>query len=234
MPLDPRDARPPNSPAFSAWAQPAGWASWWAQGGAVYRCPVPRGKRSVPVPLLPAAPPAGPGHPWDAAFAPAGEESGMQAPSGTWMRDTVGLREPHPAVPCRSRLSRSPRRGCSGPCWRFLAGCFISVLISRRSRSCFGLKPDPALGERREGPEDAERDFGSVRGHGGGCDPTAFQTLLLCDFGLPRADLEAAAVAGCEMVTLLGDSRSCQRAHGVEAPAVLSASYTLCIKNISR
>lgn len=42
VPLDPRDARPPNSPAFPAWAQPAGRASWWAQGGAVYRCPVPR------------------------------------------------------------------------------------------------------------------------------------------------------------------------------------------------
>lgn len=52
---------------------------------------------------------------------------------------------------------------------------------------------------------DVEGDFGSVWGHGGGCDPTGFQSLLLCDFGLPGAALEAAAVAGCGMVTLLGD-----------------------------
>lgn len=57
---------------------------------------------------------------------------------------------------------------------------------------------------------DAEGGFGSVWGHGGGCDPTGFQRLLLCDFGHPEAALEATAVAGCGMVTLLGAWLGCQ------------------------
>lgn len=88
-------------------------------------------------------------------------------------------------------------------CRLFYLGAYLQMkpqLVRAAAGPCAGRSP----------PMDAERGFGSAWGHGERCDPTGSQSLLLCDFGLPGADLEAAAVAGCEMGTLLGDSLSCQ------------------------
>lgn len=201
MPLHPRRARHKNSPALlpcSHSASPAPCleellsfpapgrairASWWAQRGAGCRRSCASGVRRIPVPLLPAPPPAGSGHPWGAAGVPAvpawedsGTWAGSQPGQGCGAQWGCGTSSPCP-VPLLA-LSVSSQRLLSA-----VLALRCPLFYPCAYRSCFGLNPAPSLLPGRADGCGAGLWLGV--GPQGGCDPTGFQGPLLCDFGLP-------------------------------------------------